>query len=206
MRLTPKTRIEAVRHLKRADDKLKNVIRRVGKFTLRPERNRYAMLVKSILSQQISTSAAKSIRLKLLALVDQKLEPERIGKLRDEQLRSAGISPQKLRYLRDLTDRVTSSELRLTQMGRYSDEDVIQQLTTVKGIGRWTAQMFLIFSLGRLDILPHDDLGIQNAIRKLYDLSDRPDRVTMERIAEPWRPFASVASWYCWRSLEDEDW
>jgi DNA-3-methyladenine glycosylase II len=183
------------------DGKLRKVILRVGPLKMRTDRNRYAMLVRSILSQQISVSAATSIRNKLLSLVDGQLEPERIMASSDEHLRSAGISPQKLRYLRDLSGRVSSGELQLAQIGRFSDEGVIERLTTVKGIGRWTAQMFLMFSLGRLNILPHDDLGIQNAMRNLYELDERPNRAIMDEIAEPWRPFASVASWYCWQSL-----
>ena len=201
MQLSPKTRLSSVRHLKRVDGKLREVILRVGPLKMRTDRNRYAMLVRSILSQQISVSAATSIRNKLLSLVDGQLEPERIMATSDEHLRSAGISPQKLRYLRDLSGRVSSGELQLAQIGRLSDEGVIERLTTVKGIGRWTAQMFLMFSLGRLNVLPHDDLGIQNAMRNLYGLDERPNRATMDEIAEPWRPFASVASWYCWQSL-----
>ena len=119
-----------------------------------------------------------------------------------EQIRSAGVSPQKARYILDLAANVQDGRVDLRQIGRFSDERVIEQLTKVKGIGRWTAQMFLIFSLGRLDIFPHDDLGVRKAIRNRYGLNELPDKETSCSIAEKWRPFASVASWYCWRSLD----
>ena len=205
MRLSPKTRLSSVKHLKRVDDKLRDVILRVGPLKMRTDRNRYGMLVRSILSQQISVSAATSIRNKLLALVDGQLEPERIMANSDEELRSAGISPQKLRYLRDLSDRVSSGELQLTQIGRQSDEGVIERLTTVKGIGRWTAQMFLMFSLCRPDVFPVGDLGIRNGIGKMYRFTERPSEAECLEISEKWAPYRTIASWYCWRVLESDD-
>ena len=105
----------------------------------------------------------------------------------------------------DLAGRIRSGELQLERLARMTDDEVIQSLIQVKGIGVWTAQMFLIFSLGRLDVFPHDDLGVRVAIRNLYSLQDLPDKETSRRIATPWRPYASVASWYCWRSLEFKD-
>lgn len=202
MRLSPVTRKRSVAHLRKHDGCLKQVIRAVGPFTLQPAKNRYEMLVRSIISQQISVSAARSIRTRLFNLIENDVAAHRIQELDDEQIRSAGISPQKLKYLRDLSRRVAEGELPLNQFGRLSDEVVIERLVEVKGIGEWTAQMFLIFALGRLDVLPHADVGIQNAIQKLYGLADRPNRLTIEEIAAPWRPYASVASWYCWRSLD----
>ncbi len=112
------------------------------------------------------------------------------------------MSRQKAAYLLDLARRTRSGELRFDRLSRMSDERVIEELTQVKGVGRWTAEMLLIFSLGRLDILPCDDLGVRKAIQQLYDLADLPDRNQCEAIGQPWRPYASVASWYCWRSLE----
>ena len=102
----------------------------------------------------------------------------------------------------DLTEKVTSGELKLRRLDRLPDEEIIEQLIVVKGIGRWTAQMFLMFCLGRLDVFPHDDLGIRSAIKRLYELDELPDKTSAIRIATPWRPYASVASWYCWRSLD----
>ncbi|HUG90578.1 MAG TPA: DNA-3-methyladenine glycosylase 2 family protein [Planctomycetaceae bacterium] len=193
----------AVKHLRAADPVLRAVIRRVGPFTLRPQRDRFGMLVRSIISQQISVLAARSIRRRLESLVlPERPSAENLGSLSLEQLRSAGLSPQKSSYLADLCGRVRDGRLDLRTIGRQPDEAVIADLVQVKGIGRWTAQMFLIFALGRLDVLPHDDLGVRAAIRRLYGLAELPDRATSERIARPWRPFASVASWYCWRSID----
>jgi DNA-3-methyladenine glycosylase II len=190
----------ALKHLRKADPLIGAVIRDVGPFTLRLERNRFAMLVRSIISQQISTAAARSIRLRLEALVaPERLSAENILALTDEQLRSAGLSPQKLSYLRDLCGRVADGRLELTQIGRRSDEEVVAELIQVKGIGRWTAQMFLIFSLGRLDVFPHDDLGVRAAIRDLYGLRELPNKAASVEYGARWRPYASVASWYCWR-------
>ena len=193
----------ALAHLRRADPVLAAVIKRVGPFAIKPERNRFGMLVRSIVSQQISTSAARAIRARLEALVDPvPLSPEGLSALTADQLRSAGLSKQKALYLADLAGKCASGEIRLNTLGRLPDERVIEELTQVKGIGRWTAQMFLIFGLRRLDVFPHDDLGIRTAIKHLYELEDLPDREVGIRIADPWRPYATVASWYCWRSLE----
>ena len=117
-------------------------------------------------------------------------------------LRSVGLSSQKTSYVLDLTQKALDGTLALPTIGRCSDEEVIERLVQVRGIGRWTAQMFLIFSLGRLDVFPEDDLGVRSAIRNLYGLSDLPDKATSRQIAAPWKPYATVASWYCWRSLE----
>jgi DNA-3-methyladenine glycosylase II len=119
-----------------------------------------------------------------------------------DELRLAGLSRQKASYLVDLATHVFEGRLNLNRIGRLSDDAVIESLIEVKGIGVWTAQMFLIFSLGRLDVLPHGDLGVRMAIQRLYGLDELPDRETCHRIAEPWRPYASIAAWYCWRSLE----
>ena len=114
------------------------------------------------------------------------------------------MSPQKASYVTDLVQKVNDGTVSLRQIGRLSDEQVVKQLTQVRGIGRWTAQMFLIFSLGRLDVFPHDDLGVRMAIRDRYGLADLPDEQAADAIAAPWRPYATVASWYCWRSLDLE--
>jgi DNA-3-methyladenine glycosylase II len=190
---------KARRHLRAADPVMRSVIDAVGPFTLRLERDRFAMLVRSIISQQISTSAARSIRRRL-----QELAPDvkAIARLTIDQLRSVGLSPQKASYVADLARKVNDGTVVLRQIGRLSDERVVERLTQVKGIGRWTAQMFLIFSLGRLDVFPHDDLGVRTAIRNRYGLDDLPDKQTAHAIAAPWRPYASVASWYCWRTLD----
>lgn len=194
---------DALDHLRAHDPVMRALIRRVGPFRLRPERDRFWMLVRSILSQQISTKAARSIRLRVEAIVAPEIpSAENLIRVEDDRLRSAGVSPQKLRYLRDLCEHVLDDRLQLRQIGRLSDERVVDSLIRIKGIGRWTAQMFLMFALGRLDVFPHDDHGIRTALRNLYDLDNLPDKVTSLQIAEPWRPYATVACWYCWRSTD----
>ena len=196
----------AVKKLKRADSVMKEVIQRVGPCRLRPDRDRFGMLARSIISQQISTSAARSIRSRLIELLEPEgITPNRLLMTSAEDLRTAGVSPQKASYLHDLADAVESGRVVLNQIGRLSDERIIDQLTKIKGIGHWTAQMFLIFSLGRFDVMPYGDLGVRSAIRNLYELKELPDKAICLKIAENWRPYASIASWYCWRSLELND-
>jgi DNA-3-methyladenine glycosylase II len=196
---------KARRHLRAVDPVMKAIIDAVGPFTLRPQRNRFGILAQSIISQQISGSAALSIRRRLLELVGPEgLKATTLAQFTVDQLRSVGLSPQKASYLADLARKVNDGTLDLRQIGRLSDERVVEQLTQVKGVGRWTAQMFLIFSLGRPDVFPCDDLGVRIAIRDHYGLDDLPDRRTALAIAAPWRPYATVASWYCWRSLDLE--
>ncbi len=180
-----------------------NLIDRAGPFTLKLDRDRFGMLVRSILSQQISTKAARSIRLKL----DQLLKPhpisaQAIHKRSEDELRSVGLSRQKVTYLKDLSARVLDERLRLDRIGRLADDDVIEHLVQVKGIGRWTAQMFLIFSLGRLDVFPHDDLIVRSSIKELYGLEDLPTKQQSHAIAAHWKPYSTIASWYCWRLID----
>ncbi|TWU19364.1 DNA-3-methyladenine glycosylase family protein [Allorhodopirellula heiligendammensis] len=193
----------AIKHLRRADPIMKAMIAEVGPCTLRPQRDRFRMLTGSIISQQISTGAARAIKKKLDELVGPKgLTPANLSRYSPDELRAAGVSPQKAKYLLDLAAKVHETEVNLQHMGRYSDDKIIEQLTTVKGIGKWTAQMFLIFSLGRPDVFPHDDLGVRSAIRNRYGLDELPDVATSTAIASKWRPYASIASWYCWQSLD----
>jgi len=194
---------KGLKHLRRADPVMKAVIRKAGPYTVKPRRDRFYMLVASIISKQISGSAARSIRQRLLDnLAPEKLSPESLSRLTPEVLRTLGLSSQKASYMLDLANRVRTGELRLDKMGRLSDEKVIEELVKVKGIGVWTAQMFLMFSLGRLDVFPHGDLGVRTAMKTLYGLGELPDKETSQKIATIWRPYASIASWYCWRSLE----
>ena len=193
----------ACQHLRNCDSVMAAIIAEVGPFTLRPERNRFGMLVRSIISQQISVGAARSIRRRLEELIaPAKLTPEALLRLDVAQLRSVGLSPQKAAYVHDLASKASSGTIELRTIGRLADEAVIDQLVQVKGIGRWTAQMFLIFALGRPDVFPADDLGIRAAIQGRYGFDELPNKPTSLEIARPWRPFASIASWYCWRSLD----
>lgn len=182
---------------------MRQLIEQVGPFRMSLHRDRFRTLVGSIIAQQISGSAARSIGRRLEQLVHpRKIRPEVLSALTAEQLRGAGLSPQKSKYLLDLAGKVQNKQVRLQRLARMSDEEVIEELIQVNGIGVWTAQMFLMFSLGRLDVFPHEDLGIRSAIRNLYGLEDLPDKETSHRVASRWRPYATMACWYCWRSLE----
>jgi DNA-3-methyladenine glycosylase II len=170
---------------------------------LRLHRDRFFALANSILSQQISIHAARAIKDRLRELVGPDgITPQSMTRLGIEDLRGVGISRPKATYLKDLAEWVSSGDLPLDRMARMSDDRVIESVVQVRGVGVWTAQMFLIFSLGRLDVFPHDDYGVRAAIQKLYELESLPDKKTSLEIAAPWRPYATVASWYCWRSLE----
>ncbi len=203
VRLSPQVTEVALAHLSAADPVMRHLITSIGPFGLKPMRNRFRTLVRSIVSQQISTKAAASILAKLEAMVeaDGGLSPESILRLSVAKMRKVGLSPQKQTYLHDLAEHVHQRKVRLDRLGRLPDEEVIAELIQVKGIGRWTAQMFLIFTLARADVFPHDDLGVRAAIKRFYGLEELPDKETAHRIAESWRPYATVGSWYCWRSL-----
>lgn len=191
----------------RRDPVLAAIIRRHGPCGLGAVRDRFdhfAMLARAIVFQQLSTKAATTIYNRLLENVDGGIPtPAAIASLSDEQLRSAGISRQKAGYLRDLCDKVTAGAVPLETLDGLSDEEVIAALTQIKGIGRWTAEMFLIFRLQRPDVLPLGDLGIVNAIQKAYGLRKKPTPDRMRKLGEAWRPYRSVASWYLWRSLDN---
>ncbi|MCA9012381.1 MAG: DNA-3-methyladenine glycosylase 2 family protein [Planctomycetaceae bacterium] len=187
------------------DSTLAAVVRNVGPFTLTPDSGRYEILVRSILSQQISLAAARTIRGRLQALLASgKITAKGINALTDDQLRSVGVSQQKQRYLRHLTSCTLDGTINFRRIAKASDDDAIAELVQVKGIGRWTAQMFLMFALGRIDIFAPDDLGLRNAVQKLYKFPDKPTRAQLELHAERWRPYRTIASWYLWRSLEQD--
>ena len=198
----------ALTHLRRADPVLAEIIARVGPYRLTPSATgtHYDALVRSIVFQQLSGKAAGTIHRRFTELYPgRKLRAEHVLQTSDELLRSAGLSRQKIGYLRDLSQRVAERTLPLSHLGRLPDDAIIEHLIQVKGIGRWTVQMFLMFRLGRPDVLPELDLGIQNAIQKAYGLKKRPTPKDVVKIGEPWRPYASYASWYLWRSLENGD-
>jgi DNA-3-methyladenine glycosylase II len=193
----------AARHFRKVDPVIHGVFKQVGPCTLKPQRDRFNMLVRSIISQQISTSAARSIRAKLEALIaPEKVRPEVLARFSLEQLKSAGLSSQKATYLHDLAAKAADGTVQLKLIGRRKDEEVIEELIQVKGIGRWTAQMFLIFSLGRPDVFPPDDLGIKVALRNLYGLAELPTKAEAHALAARWTPHSTFATWYLWRSLD----
>ena len=195
----------ALKRLTKIDPVLGKVIRRVGDFALKTEKGGYEVLVRSILSQQISIAAAKTIRTRLQALLpSKKIRAEDIHALTDEQLQSVGISQQKRTYLRDLTRSTLDGTICFRRLKSKADDEAIEELIQVKGIGRWTAQMYLMFSLGRLDVFAVGDLGIRNAMISLYSLNEKPGITELENIASIWAPHRSIASWYLWRALDQK--
>ena len=191
-------------HLRRADPVLARLVRDVGPCRLEIDRRGgpFASLAEAILYQQITGKAAVTIHRRLCALVGRRHpRPQDVQAASDEQLRAVGLSRQKIRYLRDLAEKVQDG-LPLRRLGRLPDDDVIAALTAVKGIGRWTAEMFLIFRLGRLDVLPVDDYGIRKAMQRAYRMRTLPKAERMRQLAKAWRPYRTVATWYLWRSVD----
>ena len=198
----------AVRHLKRVDPVLARIIEIVGPCGLqsRREGTHFQALVRSIVFQQLSGKAAATILSRFNALYpDGTPTPDAVLATSDADLRAVGLSRQKIGYMRDLASKVTQGTLPLDAVDSMDDDDLIAHLVQVKGIGRWTAQMFLMFRLERRDVLPELDLGIQNAIKRAYRKRKRPTPKDVRRIGAKWSPHSSVASWYLWRSLENGD-
>ena len=191
----------------RRDPVLAAIIKRHGPCGLGAARDRFdhfSMLVRAIVFQQLSTKAATTIHTRLIDCMSGQVTPECLGVVTEAQFRAAGISRQKAAYLRDLAQRVVSGEVPLDALDAMTDDEIIETLTKVKGIGRWTAEMFLIFRLQRPDVLPVGDLGIVNAIHRAYKLRKKPTPDRMRKLGEAWRPYRSVATWYLWRSLDNE--
>jgi DNA-3-methyladenine glycosylase II len=191
----------AQRHLARRDAILKRLIQTVGPCTLKLNPDSFHVLVRAIISQMISTKAAIAVGNRLTTLLGEDgLTPEAILARKENELRNVGLSGAKARSLLDLAERAQSGDLPLDQLPEMSDDEVITSLVQVRGIGRWTAEMFLIFSLGRLDVLPVGDLGLRAGFQDQYGLKALPDADTLWKGAEPWRPYRSIATWYLWRS------
>ena len=195
----------AIAHLTDADPVLGDVIRQVGPFRLTPgaDGTHFDAVCRSIIYQQLSGKAAATIHGRVLGLYGGRSPlPNELAATTDEQLRAVGLSRQKLSYLKDLASRVASNALPIETLHELADDEVIDSLVRIKGVGRWTAQMFLMFRLGRPDVLPELDLGIQKAIQRAYRLRKRPLPERVLRIGAAWAPYRTVASWYLWRSLE----
>ncbi len=195
---------KAILHLKRSDLVLRSVIERVGPYRIDLRPADFTTLVRSIVYQQLSGKAASTIFGRLETAVNRRLTPRAVLLLPEERMRSLGLSKQKTAYIRDLAARTKSREIDFKALPALPDQEVIASLTEVKGVGVWTAQMFLIFALGRPDVLPTADLGIRAAMKKQYKLAELPKPAEMEEIAAPWRPYCSVACWYLWRSLDNQ--
>jgi DNA-3-methyladenine glycosylase II len=193
---------EAIQHLKQSDPVLSSIIDRVGDYGIEFRDPNFETLVKSIVYQQLSGRVASVIFGRVVKAAGGKLTPESILKLRPGRMRALGLSGQKTAYIRDLARHTRDGKVDFAELLALSDEEVIERLTEVKGVGVWTAHMFLIFALRRTDVLPWGDLGIRAAIRKAYGLAELPEAGEMEALAARWRPYCTVASWYLWRSLE----
>jgi len=193
---------KAVTHLKESDPVLRAIIERVGPCRMEFGEPEFSALAESIVYQQLNGKAAATIFERFVALAGDPLTPDGILRLSDEQLRRVGLSKQKSAYLKDLAAKTSSGLLNFAQLSGQSDEEVIAHLTQVKGIGVWTAHMFLMFSLRRPNVLPTGDYGVQMAIKKHYKKRKLPKPKDMEKIARAWEPYRSVACWYMWRRLD----
>ena len=195
---------EATNHLVEVEPRLRAIIERAGPHGLGPRRGRYAALCRSIVGQQLSTRAAATIYGRFQSACGGWVTPARVAALSDAEMRKAGFSGAKVASVRDLTEAVQSGRLRLNGLGHLSEEEVAAQLLPIRGIGPWSVDMFLMFVLGRPDVLPVGDLGIQNALVRMYGLRKRPAPQRMVALTRTWRPYRSIGSWYLWRSLEAE--
>ncbi|MCG3163744.1 MAG: DNA-3-methyladenine glycosylase [Acidobacteria bacterium] len=198
----------AERHLSKRDPLLRPFIKRHGPCRLRPHTRHFETLVDAIISQQLSTKAAETIvgRFKAIYAPARFPKPAHILTTPDETLRATGMSGAKVAFVKDLAAKTEEGAIKFSRLARLSDEEIIEMLVPVKGIGVWTVHMFLIFSLGRMDVLPVGDLGIRRAIERLYGFDHTPNAAEIEQLAEErgWRPFCSIASWFLWRSWEEK--
>jgi DNA-3-methyladenine glycosylase II len=192
----------ATRHLKKSDPVLAEIIDRVGPCRMKFGEPTFHGLAESILYQQLNGKAAATIFNRFTALAGDPLTPKGILKLIDAEMRGVGLSRQKTSYLRDLSEKTAAGLLEFERMTEMSEEEVIAHLTQVKGIGVWTAHIFLMFTLRRPDILPVGDYGVQAAIKKHYKKRKWPKADVILKIAKPWAPYRSIACWYLWRSLD----
>ena len=193
---------KAVHHLRKCDPVLGAIIERVGPCRMQYSPAEFCSLAEAIVYQQLNGKAAATIFRRFAALAGEPITPEGILKLSDQQLGSVGLSKQKSSYLKDLAAKTAAGLLDFSKLPSLSDEEVIERLTQVKGIGVWTAHMFLIFSLRRPNVLPTGDYGVQMAVKKHYKKRKLPKSTDMEKIAKTWEPYRSVACWYMWRSLD----
>ena len=196
---------KALHHLKKSDPALGSIIERVGAYKIVYREPVFQNLVRSIVYQQLSGKAALTIFNRLMAAAkSDPLTPDAILKLRPAKMRALGLSKQKLTYIRELARLTRAGEVSFERLPEMDDVAIVETLTKVKGVGVWTAHMFLIFALQRPDVLPTGDLGVRMAIRKAYRMDDLPHPKQIEELALTWRPYCTIASWYLWRSLDKE--
>lgn len=195
---------KALNHLKKSDPIIAGIIERVGACQMRKAEATFESLARSIVYQQLNGRAAGTIYGRLVAASSSPITPEAILRLTHEEMRAVGLSTQKARYIRDLAERTSRAEIDFAALQYMADQEIIEVLTQVKGVGVWTVQMFLMFSLNRPNVLPTGDLGIRNAVKKAYRMRKVPTPADVQKRAKAWHPYCSVASWYLWRSLEIE--
>ncbi|MGB7960761.1 MAG: DNA-3-methyladenine glycosylase [Nitrososphaeraceae archaeon] len=193
------------KHLCCADKRLAKIITEIGSYSIKIRNDSFQALIESIIYQQLSGSAANTIYNRFLTYYKNQIPtPEQIISSSDLELRNqVGLSRMKITYLKDLSTHIVDGRLNLLDLPKMQDAEIISQLTRVKGIGRWTAEIFLIFCLARNDILPVTDLGLRNAMKRTYLLDELPRPNKMMEIADPWRPYRSIATWYLWKSLSN---
>jgi DNA-3-methyladenine glycosylase II len=194
---------EGINYLAKVDPVMKEIIENNEAPILSPKSHLFATLCESIISQQLSVKAAAAIQNKINNYFQKGLDPKAIFETPDDVLKTLGLSRSKVSYLKDLSQKCISGELAIEQLPSLKDEEIIEQLVKVKGIGVWTAQMFLIFGLARLDVFPTGDLGIKKSIGQLYGFSELPKEDEMRPIGEKWRPYRSIASLYLWKNLNN---
>jgi DNA-3-methyladenine glycosylase II len=200
--ISSKETAQALEHLSAVDDRLATVIKTVGKFKIRACQDAFESLGEAIIYQQLAGSAAEAIYGRFIEIYHGTFpKPTELLATDLCKLRATGLSARKIEYLKDLASYVSDNRMKLDSLPSMTDEEVVKQLVQVKGVGRWTAEMFLIFCLRRPDVLPVGDLGLQKAMQKIYSLPDLPLPDMMYHIARVWRPYRSIATWYLWKSL-----
>jgi DNA-3-methyladenine glycosylase II len=191
-------------HLSKADPILARIIAEVGALGIQPRRERFQALARAIIFQQLAGAAANAIYGRFVGLFPgvEFPSPEQVLAKSDAELRSVGLSEKKALYIKDLAAHIRDGKLDFHRFHRMTDDEIVEHLTQVKGIGKWTAEIFLMFNLGRPDVMPADDLGVQNAVWRHYKMRQRPNRKRLLKHAERWRPYRTAAAWYLWRSLD----
>jgi DNA-3-methyladenine glycosylase II len=199
--------IDPIHYLSQKDSKLGSIIQSIGAYSRKTNVNPFESLLQSIISQQLSGKAAKAIYIRFKNYYNNILPtPQQIISTPNEIFRvQIGLSYKKIEYLKELSSRISNGKLDFASLINYSDEEVIAELIKVRGIGRWTAEMFLIFCLEREDVIPLGDLGVRKAVQRLYNLPQLPDQSSILAISLPWRPYRSIATWYLWKSISTVD-
>lgn len=198
---------KAAAYLSENDERLGRVVGRFGALEFRPSTDLFFSIAESILSQQLTPKAADSIIRRFVTIFPGgRVTPSEMMRMNEDTVRSCGISRQKSSYLKNLAENVIAGSLATDELDGMNDEEVTERLVRIKGVGTWTAKMILIFSLGRPDVLPFEDVGLLNAMQRVYLLEGKPDRDTVERIAENWHPYCSVASLYLWKLKDELPW